>query len=92
MNDSDGNVIYQGKITGLPLKDELIVSKSILFFNDPSPCFIHRSAVMNRLFAELEEYLENKCVGAYSCLVPAEMPQAIQEILPFERIASLRYV
>ena len=47
--------VYRGTLTDLPLKEEIILEKSEEFFNDPNPCFIHRSAVRVRLLAELEE-------------------------------------
>ena len=50
-----GEEVYRGTMTDLPLKEEIILSKSDEFFNDPNPCFIHRSAVRVRLIAELEE-------------------------------------
>lgn len=34
----------------------MIINKSIEFFSDPEPCFIHRSAVLKRLLAEIENY------------------------------------
>ena len=47
--------VYRGTLTDLPLKEEIILEKSEEFFNDPNPCFIHRSAVRVRLLAELEK-------------------------------------
>lgn len=47
--------VYRGTLTDLPLREEIILEKSEEFFNDPNPCFIHRSAVRVRLLAELEE-------------------------------------
>ena len=40
--------VYRGTLTDLPLKEEIILEKSEEFFNDPNPCFIHRSAVRVR--------------------------------------------
>ena len=54
--------VYRGTLTDLPLKEEIILEKSEEFFNDPNPCFIHRSAVRVRLLAELEE-AENGSFG-----------------------------
>jgi len=48
-----GKVLFSGDLADLPLKDEWIIKKSIEFFNDPEPCFIHRSAVMIRLLNEI---------------------------------------
>lgn len=46
----------KSKICGLgeiPIKEETIIAKSIAFFNDPSPCYIHRGAVVIRLNEEV---------------------------------------
>ena len=55
-----GEEVYRGTMTDLPLKEEIILSKSDEFFNDPNPCFIHRSAVRVRLIAELEEAVRRR--------------------------------
>ena len=52
-------VLFNGDISDLPLKDEWIIKKSIEFFNDPEPCFIHRSAVTVRLLNEVWDYAVN---------------------------------
>jgi len=49
----EGNVLFSGDLTDLPLKDEWVIKKSIEFFNDPEPCFIHRGAVSVRLLNEI---------------------------------------
>jgi hypothetical protein len=52
--DDKGDSLFEGFLNGLAFSEELIISKSILFFRDPDPCFIHRSAVVARLIAELD--------------------------------------
>lgn len=48
------NLIYEGKLEELPLREEIILAKSEEFFHDPNPCYIHRGAVSIRLYMELE--------------------------------------
>lgn len=68
-----GEVLYDGRLTGLVLRDETIKRLSLHFFNDPEPCKIHRSAVLSRVFAELEAALEGGAVaGIGSPGVPEE--------------------
>ena len=43
-------VLYEGYWTELPLAEEIILEKSIEFFNDKEPCAIHRGAVHLRLW------------------------------------------
>jgi hypothetical protein len=55
-----GAVLFEGPLNELRFSEALIIAKSRHFFNDPEPCFIHRSAVAARLFGELNLLLENK--------------------------------
>lgn len=52
--------IYHGELIDLPFRPDVIKNKSDQFFNDPNPCEIHRTAVILRLCAELEELLAQK--------------------------------
>jgi hypothetical protein len=72
--DGQGAPIFDGSLRDLRFPEKLIVGKSIEFFRDPEPCFIHRSAVASRLAAELDlllgeqselsvEALEENCSG-----------------------------
>ena len=54
----DGEVTMQKKLTTLPIREDVLIRKSIEFFNDPEPCMIHRSAVMKRIYYELGDYLD----------------------------------
>ncbi len=51
--------IYSGHWNDLPLSENIIIQKSIEFFDDPAPCFIHRDAVRIRLLADLEDSLSD---------------------------------
>lgn len=51
-------LLYDGFLKDIPLKEEVILQKSVEFFDDPEPCHIHRSAVRARLTAELEQELQ----------------------------------
>lgn len=55
-----GLKIYDGPLKDIPLKETMILSKSVEFFNDPEPCHIHRGAVRVRLTAEIQQELEMK--------------------------------
>lgn len=57
---SDGIQLYDGPLKDIPLKESVILSKSVEFFNDPEPCHIHRGAVRVRLAAEIQQELESK--------------------------------
>jgi hypothetical protein len=72
--NGQGTLLFEGPLQNLRFSEKLIIKKSIQFFHDPEPCFIHRSAVASRLFAELDlllkeqpdistEALEKDCPG-----------------------------
>lgn len=51
------SLLYDGLLKDLPLKESIVLQKSVEFFDDPEPCHIHRSAVRTRLVAELQKEL-----------------------------------
>ena len=51
-------VLYEGPLKDLPIKEEVIIEKSIFYFDDPEPCYIHRNAVKVRLSEELHRELQ----------------------------------
>ncbi len=56
---AQGVQIYNGFLKDIPLKEAVILEKSVEFFNDPEPCHIHRGAVRVRLTAEIQQEIEN---------------------------------
>ncbi|MCI8281190.1 MAG: hypothetical protein HFI76_05755 [Lachnospiraceae bacterium] len=50
-------LLYDGLLKDIPIKEEILLAKSIEFFDDPEPCHIHRSAVRTRLTAEIQKEL-----------------------------------
>lgn len=51
------HVVYEGLLKDIPIKETVLIEKSIYFFDDPEPCFIHRDAVRVRLTEELHQEL-----------------------------------
>ena len=51
--------VFSGALNTIPVKDDVLIAKSIEFFNDPAPCYIHRSAVQVRLYGEFEQWLDS---------------------------------
>ena len=54
---SGSTVLYEGLLKDIPIREEVLIEKSICFFEDPEPCFIHRNAVRVRLTEELHQEL-----------------------------------
>ena len=51
-------ILFQDEISLLPFKESSILEKSIEYYDDPEPCYIHRNAVRIRLIAEFEVLLK----------------------------------
>ena len=61
-------LLYEGFWNELPLTEEVILEKSIEFFNDREPCAIHRGAVHMRLLAELEQLFSSPDFHSLFCV------------------------
>jgi hypothetical protein len=57
LRDKTGKLLFEKKLTGLPLKEEAIIAGTVKYYDDPNPCIIRRSAVMRLFFTELSEIL-----------------------------------
>ncbi|MDR1000959.1 MAG: hypothetical protein LBL96_09220 [Clostridiales bacterium] len=85
----DGKIICPpGDITALHLKDEVVISKSIEFYNDPEPCFIHRGAVCNRLYEEIYAALRDAFVMK-NVIDSADLPEKLRVWLDIKEPYSL---
>ncbi|ACL75380.1 hypothetical protein [Ruminiclostridium cellulolyticum] len=56
--NSDNELLFNGELNSVPIKETVIIKKSIEFFDDHNPCYIHRGAVTVRLLSEIEAYLK----------------------------------
>ena len=79
-------LIYQGNWNDIPFSDNIILDKSISFFNDPEPCYIHRSAVRVRLLSELEKELDN-----YDKEIPESWLKKLSEYTAFPNITHAEF-
>ena len=70
LTDGAGGILYAGSLTGMDVPDELVVALSVEFFNDPTPCEIHRSAVLSRVFLSIEETLPSGTPVSIDALDP----------------------
>lgn len=85
-------VVKSYKLTSVPIKEQTIISKSIEFFNDPEPCFIHRSAVIKRLVAEIDDYFYNISKTGTNEIKCAAFNERFSDMLNFGKdVESLRF-
>ena len=52
-------ILFQGKILNIPLKEASVVEKSIEIFGDEDPCVIHQSFVVKELVTDLLDLFED---------------------------------
>lgn len=90
--DSRGKVILEKKVTSLPLREETVIAKSIEFFNDPEPCMIHRSAVMKRLYIEINDFLSNALQSEEKQLAWISMPTFIKSYINVPNVVDYVFI
>lgn len=67
-------IVSDKRLISIPLREEIIIAKSIEFFNDPEPCMIHRSAVMTKMYNELFNYFTGIIESGRSEMLWNEIP------------------
>lgn len=70
----------------IPIKEQWVIKKSIQFFEDPEPCYIHRGAVVMRLNEEVMKVLEH-CVEV-DPICAEKIPKEVLEYIDLEEIVS----
>ena len=73
--------MYHGPVSGLPVREAAILEKSVEFFGDPEPCMIHRSAVLARVYEELEHWLDCQGAGRECAVERGSLPQRLAACL-----------
>ena len=87
-----GEILIEKKLTALHLKDEVIIEKSIEFFNDPEPCMIHRSAVMKRIYMEINEFFLLAMKDGKLEVLCDSLPSSILAALDIQKVVqSIRF-
>lgn len=56
---AEGREALRAPLIEIPIREEVIIEKSIEFFDDPEPCYIHRGAVVTRLAGEIEDAIND---------------------------------
>jgi len=88
--DETDSVLGRYPMVRLPIREEVVVRKSIEYFDDPEPCFLHRSAVLKRLLVEiLDVFLESPSDGT-SSIEWAILPSHLRDSLELPDKARIR--
>ncbi len=56
----DERILYEGRISDIPIKEKYIIAKSVELFDDDDPCIIHQSYVIKEFVDQLLSIF--KCV------------------------------
>ena len=80
-----GKEVFRAPLVEISLKEEKVIEKSIEYFDDPEPCYIHRGAVVARLADEMAAEAE-KNGGKLS---GDEIPELYREVLAYEDLESI---
>lgn len=51
----DSDILFNGRILDIPIKENAVIQKSIEVFNDDDPCIIHQSYVIKELVSDILE-------------------------------------
>lgn len=73
----DGEVVYEGLISDLPLKEDYILLKSMEFFNEKEPCIIYRTHIMKKFYLALYDCLSQSGASACKCVEIKDMLLAV---------------
>lgn len=71
--DDQKNRLREYPAQELPISKKAIAEKSIYYFDDPNPCFIHTNAVLVRLLEEIKKYLRDRNEPIFIHELPTEI-------------------
>lgn len=84
LTGSNGEEIFRGGITSLPLKEEKIIKKSMEMFYDSDPCIIHKTYVMKKIILDIDDYLNSLIEQRKMKLNWRYVPESIKQVLDFK--------
>ena len=79
--DNDNCILYEGNLYRLPVAESIIIEKSIEYFNDSEPCFLHKSAVAKKIYYEIEDFFQEKDNIGVREIKLDEFPLILQRLL-----------
>ena len=79
---------FRAPLIEIPIREEVIIEKSIEFFDDSEPCYIHRGAVVTRLAGEIEDAI----IAGGGCLRGDAISDTIRRYVNIENMDSMEVV
>ncbi len=83
-----GKEVFRGPLIEIPIREEVVIEKSIEFFDDPEPCYIHRGAVVTRLADEIAQ----ACEAEKKPLAGEKLPQEFCRWLSFDNVEAIEII
>ena len=56
----NGDIIYEGPLNELPVKEEYIIEKSRELYNEEEPCIIYRTHITKKLYLDIWDQMKEK--------------------------------
>lgn len=56
----NGDIIYEGSLNELPVREDYIIEKSKELYNEEEPCIIYRTHIMKSLYLAIWEQMKEK--------------------------------
>lgn len=56
----EDNILFDGKLINIPIKEASIVEKSIELFDDDDPCIIHKSYIAKEYATTILDFLNDQ--------------------------------
>ena len=88
--DEAESVLGRYPLVRLPIREETVIRKSIEFFDDPEPCFLHRSAVLQRLLAEIFDAFPQNGPSVGASIDWSAVPSHLRDSLDLPDPARIR--
>lgn len=80
MTGQNGETVFHGKLTALPLSDRYIVEQSTKLFQEDEPCVIYRSFIRKKALLEIDDFLRGAARGGRTELAWEQVPEPIRRM------------
>lgn len=53
MKTSEGEILYEGSFSEMPIKEDYVIAKSIELYKEEEPCIIYRTHIAKKLYLDI---------------------------------------